>query len=66
MTAERGETEALAMSLTANLQDVEHAVEKIDAGTYGMCESCHGEIAEARLEAMPGARLCISCAAKRR
>ena len=66
MTAERGETEALAVSLTTNLQDVEHALEKIDAGTYGMCESCHGEIAEARLDAMPAARLCIGCAAKRR
>ena len=66
VTAERGETEALAMSLTTNLQDVEHTLEKIDAGTFGMCESCHGEIAEARLEAMPAARLCIDCAAKRR
>ena len=66
VTAERGETEALAVSLTTNLQDVEHALEKIDAGTYGMCESCHGEIAEARLDAMPAARLCIGCAGKRR
>jgi DnaK suppressor protein len=66
VTAERGETEALAMSLTTNLHDVEHALEKIDAGSYGLCESCHGEIAEARLEAMPAARLCIDCAAKRR
>jgi DnaK suppressor protein len=66
VTAERGETEALATTLTTNLIDVEHALEKIDAGTYGTCEGCHGEIAPARIEAMPAARLCINCAAKRR
>ena len=66
VTAERGETEALATTLTTNLLDVEHAIAKIDAGTYGVCESCHGEIATPRLEAMPAARYCISCAAKRR
>ena len=66
VTAERGETEALAMTLTTNLVDVEHAISKIDAGTYGTCEACHGEIAPARIEEMPAARFCISCAAKRR
>ena len=50
------------MTLTANLVDVEHALEKIDAGTYGNCESCHDEIVAARLEAMPAARFCITCA----
>jgi DnaK suppressor protein len=66
VTAERGETEALATTLTTNLIDVEHALEKIDAGTYGKCEGCHDEIAPARIEAMPAARFCINCAAKRR
>jgi RNA polymerase-binding transcription factor DksA len=66
VTAERGETEALATTLTTNLLDVEHALEKFETGTYGLCESCHGEIAQARLEAMPAARYCMSCAAKRR
>lgn len=66
VTAERGESEALAASLTAKLVDVEHALAKMDAGTYGTCESCHGPIAEPRLEAMPTARYCMDCAAKRR
>lgn len=66
VTAERGESEALAATLTANLVDVEHALGKMDAGTYGTCESCHSVISEARLEAMPAARYCIECAAKRR
>src|SRR5215210_6652176 len=64
VTAERGEIEALAGSLTDTLKDVEDALAKLDAGTYGRCESCGGEISEDRLEAMPAARLCIDCASK--
>jgi len=66
VTAERGETQTLAVTLTSDLADVERAIAKIDAGTYGVCESCGGEISSARLEAMPAARYCIACAAKHR
>ncbi len=66
VTAERGEIEALAGTLTDTLKDIEDALAKLDAGTYGRCESCGGEISDARLEAMPAARLCISCASKSR
>jgi DnaK suppressor protein len=66
VTAERGEAEALVTTLTTNLHDVEHALAKFDSGTYGQCESCHEEIAPARLEAVPTARYCINCAAKHR
>ena len=47
-------------------QDIEDALAKFDGGAYGECESCGERIAEARLEAMPAARLCISCASQRR
>jgi RNA polymerase-binding transcription factor DksA len=66
VTAERGEVDALAGTLLENLREVEDALAKLDAGTYGRCESCGNEIAEARLEAMPSARLCIACASVRR
>jgi RNA polymerase-binding transcription factor len=66
VTAERSEIEALAGSLTDTLKEVEAALEKLDDGDYGRCESCGGEIGEARLEAMPQAKLCISCASKSR
>ena len=66
MTAERGEVDALSGQLTETLQDIEDALAKFDAGTYGECESCHQRIPEARLEAMPAARLCIACASQRR
>jgi DnaK suppressor protein len=66
VTAERGELDALAGTLTDTLQEIEDALAKLDDGTYGRCESCGGPIPEARLEAMPAARLCITCASKRR
>jgi DnaK suppressor protein len=47
------------------LQAIENAVERIDEGSYGICDSCESDIAEARLEAMPFTRLCVSCQADR-
>ncbi len=66
VTAERGEVEALSGQLSETLSDIEDALAKFDNGNYGECESCHQRIPEARLEAMPAARLCISCASQRR
>jgi len=43
------------------LNDVEHALEKYEAGTYGMCDACGQSIEQARLEAIPQASLCLSC-----
>src|SRR5262249_52440893 len=66
VTAERGEVQALVGSLREALQDIDDALDKIELGAYGQCESCGRDIADARLEAMPAARLCISCAAPKR
>lgn len=66
VTAERGETERLAGALRESLDEVQHALEKLDAGTYGLCEECNEAIAAARLEAMPAARFCITHASTRR
>jgi RNA polymerase-binding transcription factor DksA len=66
VTAERGEIDALVGSLQETLNDIDNALTKIDAGTYGQCEECGKPIGDARLEAMPAARLCIACASARR
>jgi RNA polymerase-binding transcription factor len=66
VTAERGENEALVNKLVEGLREVEHALEKLGTDRYGVCENCGQEIAEARLEARPEARLCIDCAASSR
>ena len=60
VTAERGETEALAGELTETLAAVESALARIDAGTYGVCERCGEPISAERLEAMPMASTCIA------
>lgn len=66
VTAERSEVEALGGTLLDALAETDDALRKFDEGKYGLCESCGGQIAEARLEAMPAARLCIDCASSRR
>jgi len=66
VTAERGETEALAKTLLETLAEVEHALSKFTSTDYGQCESCGRPITPARLEAKPAARYCIDCASKAR
>jgi len=46
------------------LAEVEHALDKLDQGTYGLCDSCGQPIEPARLEALPHANLCLSCKAR--
>jgi DnaK suppressor protein len=43
------------------LQLIDEALQRINDGTYGTCQRCAQPIAEARLEAIPYARLCIDC-----
>ena len=50
-------------SLEATLARTERALEKLDDGSYGRCDSCGGEIPPRRLEAMPDSVLCVTCAA---
>ncbi len=46
------------------LAEINEALERIDAGTYGTCAACGKEIAPERLEAHPWASLCIDDARK--
>jgi len=46
------------------LQAIEEALYRIDKGTYGVCRDCGEMIAEARLNAIPWTRVCISCKEK--
>ncbi|MDP1820887.1 MAG: TraR/DksA C4-type zinc finger protein [Acidimicrobiales bacterium] len=59
VAAEQGENKVLAAQLRAELDEVERALEKLDDGSYGTCETCGEPIADARLEAMPATRYCI-------
>jgi DnaK suppressor protein len=64
VTAERGEAERLATELRETLEEVDAALERHQNGIFGICEACGKPIGEARLEAMPAARLCIVDAAR--
>jgi RNA polymerase-binding protein DksA len=62
---ERSQIGALVHQLEQHLAEIEAAVGRIDAGTYGTCERCGEPIGEDRLEARPTARTCIRCASTR-
>lgn len=49
---------AIAEDLKTQLGDVDNALAKIEAGSYGICEVSGHEIEEDRLEANPSARTC--------
>jgi RNA polymerase-binding transcription factor DksA len=60
-TLERGTDMALERTVHDILEQVEHSLEKMQDGTYGVCDSCGADIAEVRLRALPYATLCLAC-----
>ena len=55
---------ALENKLEALIAEVDRALNKMDAGTYGTCDICNQPIDPARLEALPQAIMCVSCRQK--
>jgi len=53
---------ALAGDLEVTADEIDRAVEKIEQGTYGTCDSCGRPIAVGRLKVAPASSLCIDCA----
>ena len=60
-TYEREHDLALTQNARDLLDQTERALERMDAGTYGVCESCGKAIGKARLLAFPRAILCVEC-----
>ena len=58
--------ETLHHAQREELRDIEAALRRIEAGSYGACESCGRPIGRPRLRAVPSARTCLSCAAPAR
>ena len=52
-TAERTEVIGLVESLKRNLDSVDVALEKLEAGTYGICATCGNQIGAARIRKVP-------------
>jgi RNA polymerase-binding transcription factor DksA len=63
---ERAQAMALLAETREQLGVLDLAAARVQAGTYGRCESCGEQIAPERLAARPGASLCIACASRRR
>ena len=55
---------AVELRLKSLLTEVDQALQKLDNGSYGVCEMCHQPIDPARMEALPQAILCMSCRQK--
>ena len=58
---EREHELALTHNTRELLEQTLHALARIEAGTYGVCESCGKPIGKARLQAFPRATLCVAC-----
>ena len=54
----------LEKSIREQLASVEHALQKFEDGTYGLCDNCGKPIAPERLEALPQATMCLDCKAR--
>jgi DnaK suppressor protein len=59
--AEQERDLALIGTLRERMRDVDRALERLDAGTYGICEGCGQPIVPERLEARPFATFCVQC-----
>ena len=58
-TFEREKDLSILERVDGELADVEHAMHRLDEGTYGTCEACGKAIGEERLEALPATRFCL-------
>lgn len=59
---ERDRVLSLAARARARIEQIDGALRRLDAGTYGACRTCRQPIPIARLEALPEATQCVSCA----
>ncbi|MGU3292668.1 TraR/DksA family transcriptional regulator [Williamsia sp. M5A3_1d] len=62
---ERGQLVAQIERSTQRVAEVDAALARLEAGTFGQCLDCGRDIAEVRLEALPATGVCISCASRR-
>jgi len=60
--AERRPADTAPPDRYTQLEQLRHAIERIDTGSYGRCTRCGSDIGAARLEALPAAALCLACA----
>ena len=62
---ERAQVSAILVQSKSRLAEIDLALERVTAGTYGVCERCGELISPERLVARPAAAECIGCASQR-
>ncbi|MFI9638879.1 TraR/DksA family transcriptional regulator [Micromonospora sp. NPDC051925] len=60
-TAERDTAQSLLRTILDRRAQFEHALARLDEGTYGFCEGCTAPIPVERLEIFPSATSCVTC-----
>lgn len=63
---ERAQLQGQLEQAERDISEIDSAVRRVQDGTYGLCAGCGDGIAEQRLEALPAARVCVTCAESRR
>lgn len=61
---ERSQVEALVRQAREHLHEIDDALRRMEAGTFGTCERCGQPIPAGRLEARPFTRWCVTCATR--
>lgn len=62
LAVERGHLIAQIARSRDRLDEIDAALERVDDGFYGRCETCGASIGRDRLEVLPAARQCVGCA----
>jgi RNA polymerase-binding protein DksA len=63
---EAAQLQTLRERAEKHLAEIDGAIARLNAGTYGICERCERPIGAPRLAALPAAELCVDCAGSRR
>jgi DnaK suppressor protein len=61
LAVERERDLALSAQALDAVAEIDAAIQRIEKGTYGICESCGKAIPKERLKALPYAALCVTC-----
>lgn len=61
---ERERAMAMIEDVNERIAEIDRALQKLEDGTYGVCEVCGEEIPIERLEIIPSTRYCVECASK--
>jgi RNA polymerase-binding transcription factor len=64
-TAERDAASSLLRTLLDRRSQAEHALQRLEDGTYGYCEGCQNPIPVERLSVFPSATTCVACKSNR-